>query len=651
MKKQKRLLSLLLSAVMLMGMLSINFSASAENTAAVWNLKDEWGGAGWGTPHTFTPLNGYEGYSFSSTADSSETMFQWGLNYGFGHAKWDNAKTADGMVFAVRIDNVLKADESALAKIKNVELMLGSTDGKNYSAYSSEIKADGSVNQIVFPWSSFTNGGNVLDPATISGSYVEIRFYTEESAVSINGAVSYLYAYNDTADTIALPEAPSASGNTKWWFNLQDTWGGNMYANPSGVVWESVPDYDAKAFEWSNAAASNFQIGMGSWGYNTNTWRTTLAKADGIVFAIRLDSASKTDDSNLSELDISVKLPVDGTVYVASQSSIKTNGTVTQVVLPFSSFKNVNNSEDVGIDPANIGGSGDIQIELNKWAWAWSNDIKSIKGMMSYLYGYAGSPEEIELPALKTAPVASFDNGEAAIEANENGEVTLPETTVEGKQVIGWQDQNGELYHEGDVVVITEDTDFDVVAAAVDIQTGAGIRWAKDAAERGIRFETYIDKAALDTIGSSSYELGTLILPYADYNEDITVETAATYGAVNVVDTKVYGTVGENYRYYAGVVDFEKYFGTSGAALADLKLTAVSYIKVIYDDGTAEYFYDKPDATDNVRSVAEVARAALADTDFGYTDAQKEILELYTKYSEETSVPEYRKDTADKIAG
>ena len=87
----------------------------------------------------------------------------------------------------------------------------------------------------------------------------------------------------------------------------------------------------------------------------------------------------------------------------------------------------------------------------------------------------------------------------------------------------------------------------------------------------------------------------------------------------------------------------------SESALADLKLTAVSYVKVTYADGTNAYFYDMPDATDNVRTVSEVARAALADTEFGYTDTQIAILELYTRDSAETTVPEYRKDDADKM--
>ncbi len=236
--------------------------------------------------------------------------------------------------------------------------------------------------------------------------------------------------------------------------------------------------------------------------------------------------------------------------------------------------------------------------------------------------------------------------------ADENGNVVLaaaPE--IEGEKFIGWMDPQGVLYKAGETAVITEDTEFTAVTSILNIRTGAGVRWAESEHERGIRFEMNVSKDALDAVGSSKFTLGALILPYKDYDADITVETAQEYGAVNVVNTSVYGAAvnGTAYRYYAGVVDFEKYFGGSQEVLADLKLTVVPYITIKYADDSTQTFYTQPDATDNVRSVSQVARAALADTAFGYNEQQIAILNLYNQYSKETDVPAYRVDNADKI--
>ncbi len=247
-----------------------------------------------------------------------------------------------------------------------------------------------------------------------------------------------------------------------------------------------------------------------------------------------------------------------------------------------------------------------------------------------------------------TAPKASFDiSGIAPIESDENGNVTLPAAEVSGKEFVGWQHPNGALYKAGDVVAIEENTSFKAIAVDIDLQTGAGIRWAASEHERGIRFETYVSKDVLDKLGSSKYETGALILPYANLDANITALNAEDYDAINVVDPKVFGKIGDYYRYYTGVVDFEKYFSVSRAALADLKLTAVSYIKIYFADGSSAYFYDTPDATNNVRTVSEVARAALADTEANYNENQIAILNLYTQYSEEDTIPEYRKEDTD----
>ena len=393
---------------------------------------------------------------------------------------------------------------------------------------------------------------------------------------------------------------------------------------------------------WADIGSTN-GIKIKGGGYPYTTSYIKIAMTDELKSAKDIRVSMKTSNSNDSANPTLYGVVIDGVNYwhyIGGGSGVNTYKwyplqtdyyeVISEAAL---SWK--------GYEPAfSLGESDFSNVEAilfnygSSWGTCYIDDIQ-------YVAGEASTPDD--------APKATFDNGVADVEADAQGNVTLPTANIEGKQLFGWKDAQGNVYAAGAEVAITADTAFTAVAAAVELQTGAGIRWAEQETERGIRFETTVSKDALDALGSSSFELGALILPYANYDANITVETAQQYGAVNVVDPKVYGEVEDNYRYYTGVVDYEKYFAVSQAALADLKLTAVSYVKVTYADGSNAYFYDMPDATDNVRTVSEVARAALADTEFGYTAKQIEILELYNEYSEETTVPEYRKDDADKI--
>lgn len=322
-------------------------------------------------------------------------------------------------------------------------------------------------------------------------------------------------------------------------------------------------------------------------------------------------------------------------------------------------FKNVANTPNLGviIGKGTASDTGDSRLEINTSAVSYSNStewrsceykfgtnalskISSIGQIVLY-YPADGGNQEFHL-----------DNFEWIVETSATGETALSTATApSGKVFAGWKAADGKLYNAGDVYNVTADTSFEAVSLSVQTQEGAGVRWAKNDTERGLRFETYVNKAALDTIGSSSFTIGTLILPAANYDADLSVEGASSYEALNVVDEKVYSATSDkaNYRYYGAVVDMEKYFGGSTAA-NELELAAVGYVGVKYADGETKYFYSDFDAEKHVRCAADVANAALADEGATYTDKQIEILKLYCPDSlKNDTTKAYRTDAQDFV--
>ena len=60
-----------------------------------------------------------------------------------------------------------------------------------------------------------------------------------------------------------------------------------------------------------------------------------------------------------------------------------------------------------------------------------------------------------------------------------------------------------------------------------------------------------------------------------------------------------------------------------------VKYTARAYVLVEYADGTQAYVYSEFDEETHIRSMYDVASAAIADEETGYTDAQKTIIQKY----------------------
>ena len=234
------------------------------------------------------------------------------------------------------------------------------------------------------------------------------------------------------------------------------------------------------------------------------------------------------------------------------------------------------------------------------------------------------------------------------------GTIAAPAQMVkDGKQFIGWKVINndgaarigenmdcvpeaGSLVNEGmPYAGGTKTMTLEAVYCAVDTKEGAGIRWAAAESERGMRFETYVDTAATPYI----LVHGTIIAPYknvAANPANFTLENTQSLTAVNVVDSLYYGTECQYSRYYGAVVDFERYFLSLEKTLpetttvASLKLAARGYITVRYADLSTKDFYSNFDSNAHVRSIDQVAAAALADTNAPYSDKQIEILKILT---------------------
>ncbi len=232
------------------------------------------------------------------------------------------------------------------------------------------------------------------------------------------------------------------------------------------------------------------------------------------------------------------------------------------------------------------------------------------------------------------------------------GTIAAPaELTKDGRQFIGWkvisndgaarigEEMNcvpteGTLINEGmPYAGGTKSMVLQAVYSTIETQEGAGIRWAAAESERGMRFETYVDTAATPYI----LVHGTLIAPYANVGANVAnfnLENADALTAVNVVDPLYYGELNQYSRYYGAVVDFERYFLSLDDKLpetdevASLKLAARGYITVRYADMSTKTFYSNFDANNHVRSIDQVAAAALADTDAPYSEKQIMILEI-----------------------
>ena len=162
------------------------------------------------------------------------------------------------------------------------------------------------------------------------------------------------------------------------------------------------------------------------------------------------------------------------------------------------------------------------------------------------------------------------------------------------------------------------------------LTNGASVRLANVNAGGGIRFESTVNKELYDNLIASglTVELGTIIVPY-DYvgDKEITFDNFSTTGTAANKDKcldikRTMWQDEENGVYTAAMINIKS--GNYGR-----KFAARGYMKVTDGNGYEQYFYSDFDETANVRSITEVAKAALDSGKYDDNAAAKAILNTY----------------------
>ena len=234
----------------------------------------------------------------------------------------------------------------------------------------------------------------------------------------------------------------------------------------------------------------------------------------------------------------------------------------------------------------------------------------------------------------KTVTVQDKNMIVASSDVTADGSFTLPAADPHSKaQLVGWKDAEGKLYKPGTAVSgITKNMTFEAVT--VDFQTlaGAQVRF-KD--PTGLRFLSQVKKADYDALGAAATATGTLILP-----TDLLGTGELTLEALkDKTEGKDYLNVTNDGWLNAETAETDGAYTFSGAIVGIKKgnynrnFSAVGYLTVTYADGTTANFYGGYTA-ENATSIKTVAEKALADAAANpdkYTEAEKAILESYTK--------------------
>ena len=234
----------------------------------------------------------------------------------------------------------------------------------------------------------------------------------------------------------------------------------------------------------------------------------------------------------------------------------------------------------------------------------------------------------------KTVTVQDKNMIVASSDVTADGSFTLPTADPHSKaQLVGWKDAEGKLYKPGTAVSgITKNMTFEAVT--VDFQTlaGAQVRF-KD--PTGLRFLSQVKKADYDALGAAATATGTLILPTDLLGTgDLTLEALK-----DKTEGKDYLNVTNDGWLNAETAETDGVYSFGGAIVGIKKgnynrnFSAVGYLTVTYADGTTANFYGGYTA-ENATSIRTVAQKALADAEANpdkYTEAEKAILESYTK--------------------
>lgn len=276
----------------------------------------------------------------------------------------------------------------------------------------------------------------------------------------------------------------------------------------------------------------------------------------------------------------------------------------------------------------------EVQAGFAPWAYKAAWNVDKWFGSMAASEMGALYLESDSASTRKTVTVQDKNMIVASSDVTADGSFTLPTADPHSKaQLVGWKDAEGKLYKPGAAVSgITKNMTFEAVT--VDFQTlaGAQVRF-KD--PTGLRFLSQVKKADYDALGAAATATGTLILP-----TDLLGTGELTLEALkDKTEGKDYLNVTNDGWLNAETAEADGAYTFSGAIVGIKKgnynrnFSAVGYLTVTYADGTTANFYGGYTA-ENATSIKTVAEKALADAAANpdkYTEAEKAILESYTK--------------------
>ena len=222
----------------------------------------------------------------------------------------------------------------------------------------------------------------------------------------------------------------------------------------------------------------------------------------------------------------------------------------------------------------------------------------------------------------KDTQMQTFDNTFAALTESD-----IP-TAVAGKVYIGWKNTTtNEIYP---AFTVMRKGAYEAYILNYDTVNGASVRIA---GRSGIRFQTVFDAEQYAWLKEGGFiqSFGTLIA-YTDtltsVGKDFTIENYASEESfAQVKNTKgvfEYTDGSKTYKAYTvGLVDIADYTKSYSAR---------GYLVVTYSNGVTKTIYTDYNATDNSRSIADVAyRLKTTDTEAynAMSDAQKAIIDNY----------------------
>ena len=257
-----------------------------------------------------------------------------------------------------------------------------------------------------------------------------------------------------------------------------------------------------------------------------------------------------------------------------------------------------------------------------------------------YYTGSVQYQEEVKV----TSHTITFTDCSVKCDPITGTEVTLPNYAPQSGYLLGWYVDNKTILRPGSTITLTENMTVSALETDFSVETGAGVRWAKNPTDRGLRFRINVKKSVMDKfLGGQDNALlsGTIFAPADKLSGNMvggftgenigefTLENLENIDGIQVenMDNYVY-----NYTYSANGSNNDYYYGgISGMNMKDSEsivtksFAARGYLIIKYSDGTQKTLYTAFDST-NVRSAQQVAAMALNDTAANYSADQIGIL-------------------------